>query len=107
MFVPADHYENIKGIQLPVATFDYQECKDLFENETVSTVWFNRDNDNAHLNLVDAFELHLFNSYLIKVSNPNDEYIVDKYGSDPLMGINGSQMEEMILMEKEHNLWEN
>ncbi len=107
VFIPADHYENIKGIQLPVATFDYKECKDLFENETVNTVWFNRDNDSAHLNLADAFELRLFSSYLIKVSNPNDEYIVDKFGGDPTMGINGSQSEEMRLMELEHNLWEN
>ena len=107
VFVPADHYENIKGIQLPVATFDYKECQRLFENEPVAAIWFNQNNDSAHLNLADAFELRLFSSYLIKVSNPNNDYIVDKYGGDPYMGITGSQIEEMQLMEFEHNLWEN
>ena len=107
VFVPADHYENIKGIQLPVATFDYQECEKLFKNELAASIWFNQNNDSAHMNLADAFELRLFSSYLIKVSNPAGEYIVDKYGGDALMGIIGSENEEMKLMNYEHDLWEN
>lgn len=107
IFIPADHPENIKSIQLPIASFDYKECINLFKNASIDAFWFNRNNDSAHLNLADAFELRLFSSYLIKVSNPSDEYLIDKYGGDSYMGIIGSEIEENKLMEIEHNMWEN
>jgi len=69
-------------------------------------LWFNPYNDAEHRNLEHAFELRLFSSYLIKISNPSDEYLVDTYGGDPKTGIMASQWKAFELLEYEHNLWE-
>jgi gliding motility associated protien GldN len=106
IFFPADHPDNIKGIQLHVATFSYDELMNLW-NSNPQAIWYNPANDSEHKSLTDAFELRLFSSYIIKVSNPNDEFIVDTYGGDPKTGIVASQWEAHKLMEFEHNLWEN
>jgi gliding motility associated protien GldN len=106
MFVPADHPDNIKGIEIPIASFSYKELHDQTFKDNPEAIWFNPFNDAEHRNLADAFELRLFSSYIIKVSNPNDEYIVDTYGGDPKVGIMASQWKAFELLEYEHNLWE-
>jgi gliding motility associated protien GldN len=106
VFIPADHPLNITGIQMPVATFSY---KDLVQNvfkDNSKAIWFNVQNDKEHKNLADAFELRLFSSYLIKVSNPSDAYLTDIYGGDQLKGIMASQWAAHEMLEYEHNLWE-
>lgn len=104
IFIPADHPSNIKGIQEPVASFDYRELV-KFLKDNPKAVWFNNQNDAEHKNLADAFELRLFSSYIIKVSNAGDQYLSDLY-KDPETGIMSSQWAAYELLEYEHNLWE-
>ena len=104
--VPADHPDNIKGIEIPIASFSYKELIEKVFPNNPDAIWYNPMNDSEHHNLADAFELRLFSSYIIKVSNPNDEYLTDTYGGDPKTGIMASQWKAFELLEYEHNLWE-
>jgi gliding motility associated protien GldN len=106
MYVPADHASNIKGIQYPIASFTYKElCEKLFKDNP-KAIWFNPENDREHKNLADAFDLRLFSSYIIKVSNAKDAYLTDIYGGDQLKGLRASLWAAYELLEYEHNLWE-
>ncbi len=105
LFIPADHPLNIRGIQDPVASFSYKELMKVFRHDP-RAIWYNPYNDAEHRNYADAFDLRLFSSYLIKISNPSDEYLVDTYGGDQQTGIMASQWKEYELLEFEHNLWE-
>lgn len=104
IFVPADHPDNIRGIQQHVATFDYKKCEPLFK-EDPRAVWINPYNDAENRTLADAFNLRLFSSYIIKVSNPEDQYLVDIYGYGK-QGRIASDIVAQELLEFEHNLWE-
>jgi gliding motility associated protien GldN len=105
LFVPADHPANIRGIQIPVASFRFKDLvKDVFRDNP-NAIWFNSQNDAQHKSLADAFELRLFSSYIIKVSNPDDAYLSDIY-NDQQKGILASQWAAHEILEFEHNLWE-
>ncbi|HVD99942.1 MAG TPA: gliding motility protein GldN [Cytophagaceae bacterium] len=105
LYIPADHPMNEKGIQTPLASFSYKELvENLFENNP-KAIWYNTQNEREHKNLADAFDLRLFSSYIIKVSNPNDSYLADLY-NDQQKGIMVSSWATEELMEYEHNLWE-
>ncbi len=106
MFVPADNPANVKGIQIPIASFEYKELVNKLFKDNPNAIWFNPQNDQQHKNLADAFELRLFSSYIEKVSNPSDAYLVDIYGGDQQKGIMASQWAAHDIMEYEHNLWE-
>jgi len=103
MKIPAE--KNIKGIEIPIATFKYKELVDVFKTDP-RAIWFNSQNDAEHRNLADAFDLRLFSSYLIKVSNPRDQYLADIYTQSPKEAILAAQWKANELMEYEHNLWE-
>lgn len=103
LFIPAKR--NPRGFNQPVATVKFKDLVELFKKDN-RAIWFNRENDSEHRNFADAFELRLFSSYIVKVSNPNDELIVDTYGGDPKAGRYGSEKISNDLMEYEHNLWE-
>lgn len=105
IIIPAGHPDNIRGIQTSVATFKYDDCKTLFANNH-NAIWYNPQNEATHLNLADAFDLRMFSSYIIKVANPDDEYLMDIYGSEK-GGILASQKAAMDFLEFESNLWEN
>lgn len=104
--VPADHPLNIKGIEIPAGSFSYKELVQKVFKNNPNAVWYNPYNDAEHRTLADAFELRLFSSYIIKVSNPADDYLVDIYGGDQWTGIMASQWKSYELLEYEHNLWE-
>ena len=106
LLVPADLPSNIKGIEQVVAAFSYKELVEKVFKDNPKAIWFNVQNDQQHKNLADAFDLRLFSSYITKVSNPNDAYLVDIYGGDQQKGIMASQWAAMELLEFEHNLWE-
>lgn len=106
ILVPADHPQNVKGIEIPVASYEYKELVEKVFKDNPNAVWYNPQNDSEHRNLADAFELRLFSSYIIKVSNPSDAYLVDIYGGDQQKGILASQWAAFELLEYEHNLWE-
>lgn len=101
--IPAE--KNIKGIEIPIATFKYKDLIDIFKNDP-RAIWFNSQNDSEHRNLADAFDLRLFSSYLIKVSNPKDQYLADIYTGTAKQAILAAQWKANELMEYEHNLWE-
>ena len=103
-FIPADHPDNIRGIQVPLFTLDYEDCVTLWKNDP-NAIWFNPYNDSEHLTLQDAFKLELYSSYIIKISNPDNEFIADNFqGRNAIIE---SKNIEFNLMEYESNLWEN
>jgi len=106
LFVPADNPDNIKGIELPIAWFSFKELEEKVFKDNPDAIWYNPANDAEHRSLSDAFELRLFSSYIIKVSNPADEYLVDIYGGNPRVGIMASEWKAYELLEFENNLWE-
>jgi len=105
MKIPADHPDNKKGIEMAVASFEYKELVEKVFKDNPNAIWYNPQNDAQHKSLADAFELRLFSSYIIKVSNPTDAMLQDIYG-DPARGIMASQWAAFELLEYEHNLWE-
>lgn len=106
MLIPADHPQNVKGIEIPVASFEYKELAENVFKDNPNAIWYNPKNEQEHRNLADAFELRLFSSYIIRVSNPMNAYLVDIYGGDQQKGILASQWAAFELLEYEHNLWE-
>jgi gliding motility associated protien GldN len=107
-----------------IATFKFKDLYEYFKKtydesqekgavEDLRAFWYNPQNPRRHVSLADAFELRLFSSRIIKVSNPSDKDIVtivnDEYQNDPQMArkvLYMSQKTEYDLMEFEHNLWE-
>lgn len=105
IYIPADHPLNTKGIQTVVASFSYKELAEKLFKDNPKAIWYNVENDRENKNLADAFDLRLFSSYIIKVSNAQDAYLSDIY-SDEQKGRMASNWSAEKLMEYEHNLWE-
>jgi gliding motility associated protien GldN len=103
LILPAELFET--GIYKPVASFKYKDLVELFRKDP-NAYWFNPQNTREHKNLADAFDLRLFNARLIKVENPEDNFIVDIYDESPAQGIMASKWMENEIIEYEHNLWE-
>ncbi|MEY5049295.1 MAG: putative gldN and/or gldO [Bacteroidota bacterium] len=103
MLIPSEF--NPKGIEEPIGTFKFKDLVEVFKRDP-RAIWFNPQNDSEHRNLVDAFDLRLFSSYIIKLSNPKDEFLVDVYSESQKQGIMSSYWKASDLMEYEHNLWE-
>ncbi|QIX61954.1 gliding motility protein GldN [Hymenobacter lutimineralis] len=104
LLVPSTLASNTSGIEKPIGTFKYSDLVRVFRNNPDKAIWFNPQNDAQHKNLADAFELWLFNSYIVKVSNPNDSRLSDIYGGER-EGILASQQAATDLIEYEYNLW--
>lgn len=104
LLVPSTLSSNAAGIEKPIGTFKYSDLVKVFRNNPDKAIWFNSQNDAQHKNLADAFELWLFNSYIVKVSNPNDARLDEIYGG-PQQGILASQQAASDLIEYEYNLW--
>ncbi len=110
--------------EFTVATFKYSELMTYFRenydksllkgtSEDLRCFWFNPDNPRQHLCLADAFELRLFDSRIIKVSNPEDKYIAEIVKGDfgeqrleeALQVLKSSKKIPYDLIEFEHQLW--
>ncbi|SDY41762.1 type IX secretion system ring subunit PorN/GldN [Hymenobacter psychrophilus] len=104
LLVPSTLSGNTSGIERPIASFKYSDLVRVFRANPDKAIWFNPQNDAQHKNLADAFELWLFNSYIVKVSNPNDSRLDEVYGSQQ-QGILASQQAAADLIEYEYNLW--
>jgi len=104
LLVPATLSANTSGIEKPIGTFKYSDLVRVFRNNPDKAIWFNSQNDAQHKNLADAFELWLFNSYIVKVSNPNDARLDEIYGGQQ-QGVLASQQAASDLIEYEYNLW--
>lgn len=78
-------------------------------NERMRVVWQNRYNPSEGKTFADAFKLRLFHGVIKKVENPDDYTIQKMYeanGRSFTESVFARWEQEMILMEKEHNLWE-
>jgi len=105
IYFPADHPENTRGIQVNIATFSYKDLVDKVFTDNPKAIWINQENDASNKNLADAFELNLFSSYIVKISNGKDQYLSEKYMSE-YKGLLAAQSTAAELMEFEHHLWE-
>lgn len=95
------------GLQQSLGVFSYRDLEKLFRNHPKEAVWFNRYNTAQNKNFGDAFLLRLFHGVLVKVENPDDDFIVDNRSyTTRKEGIIAAEQIELELMEKEHNLWE-
>ena len=115
-------YYDIQGVQLivpgakttttldqSIGWFKYKDLEKLFRNNIPKAVWFNWQNTAQNKNFADAILLRLFHGSIYKVQNPDDETIDDTYranGRPYREGVWAREWTEMMLMEKEHNLWE-
>ncbi|MCA8832262.1 type IX secretion system ring subunit PorN/GldN [Hymenobacter pini] len=104
LLVPSTLSANTSGIEKPIGTFKYSDLVRVFRANPDKAIWFNPQNDAQHKNLADAFELWLFNSYIVKVSNPSDSRLDEIYGGQQ-QGILASQQAAADLIEYEYNLW--
>lgn len=104
LVIPAKRFPST-GLERSLGVFKFKDLVKLFKSKPEYYIWFNPQNTGANLNLVDAFELRLFGSHLIKIANPDNAYLTDIYSKSPKQGIMASQWMEYKLMEEEHNLW--
>ena len=103
IIVPAEQFTT--GVYREVATFKYKDLETLFRSMPNEAIWFNRQNSAEHKNIADAFLLRLFHAPLWKLENPENDAIADVYGEGKRAMV-ASEWQEMMLLEKEHNLWE-
>jgi gliding motility associated protien GldN len=93
----------------PLGWVRYKDLEKVFRNHPKEAVWFNRQNTAENKNFADAFLLRLFKGVIYKIENPDDFTIEDIYrnNSRPYYeSVWAREWSEMMLMEKEHNLWE-
>ena len=95
-----------------VASFKYDDIIKLLRGPyKEKALWYNEQNQGAHINLADALELRLFSAPIIGVSNSQNldirQMYADKIAQDPMSAMILQQQAEMELMEYESNLWEN
>jgi gliding motility associated protien GldN len=105
LIIPPQYFPET-GLLREVGVFRYKDLVELFRSMPQEAIWYNPQNQAAHRNLADAFELRLFNARIVKVGNPQDQFLVDIYNQSPKDGIMASMRIEQQLMEDEHNLWE-
>jgi len=97
------------NVDLYLGWFKYKDLEKVFRNHPEKAVWFNRQNTAQNKNFADAMLLRLFHGTIHKIENPDDETIVDTYranGRPYREAVWASEWAEIMLMEKEHNLWE-
>jgi gliding motility associated protien GldN len=103
LIIPAT--EVATGIEKTVGVFKFKDLEQLFRSMPDRAIWYNRQNTAQHRNMADAFLLRLFSARVVKVSNPQDDWIQD-LAPDLKSALIKSQEEEHKLIEYEHNLWE-
>lgn len=107
-----DGQGNKKQVEKQVAIVRYKEVDKYFralyiESNQKFGRWYNPKNDRRHMCIMDAFELRLFSSRIIRVSNPENQMLADiSDKNNPADELYKAQEAEMELMEFEHNLWE-
>ncbi|MGF1533196.1 MAG: gliding motility protein GldN [Bernardetiaceae bacterium] len=102
--IPAAY--NAAGFEKPLATFSYKDLVLNLFRDNPDAMWYNAQNNRAHLNFEYAFDLRLFAARIVKFDNPNNNMIVDIYGAERPGAIAELQY-QYYLVEYENNLWEN
>lgn len=105
LVIPSD--KNLKGIEQPLASFRYKDLDKLFK-KLPNAKWYNFANRAEDKKLSDAFDLRLFCSRIVKMSNPKDEPIdgMSEYAGNIKASLIASQQAELELVEKENELWD-
>jgi len=106
MYLPADSFYNLTGVEKPVASFRFIDLYNLFKSMPKEAIWFNDSNIAQHKNLGDAFLLRLFKGIIVKIANADDVRVSELYAKSRKDGIMASFKVEQDLMEWEANLWE-
>jgi gliding motility associated protien GldN len=102
-------FDDNRGTYRPLGWFKYKDLEKVFRNNPAKAIWFNRQNTAENKNYADAFLLRFFKGVIYKIENPDDNTIDDVYrnnGRPYYEGVWAREWAEMMLMEKEHNLWE-
>jgi len=102
-------FDNNTGTFKSLGWFKYKDLEKLFRNNIEKAIWFNRQNTAENKNYADAFLLRLFKGVIYKIENPDDFTVEDVYranGRPYYESVWAREWAEMMLMEKEHNLWE-
>ncbi|MBX2964774.1 MAG: gliding motility protein GldN [Cyclobacteriaceae bacterium] len=97
------------GTYRPLGWFKYKDIEKVFRNNPEKAYWFNRQNTAENKNFADAFLLRLFKGTIYKIENPDNDTIEDVYRNNNrpyYESVWAREWAEMMLMEKEHNLWE-
>jgi gliding motility associated protien GldN len=97
------------GFNTSLCWIKYKDIEKVFRAHPEKAIWFNRYNTAQNKNFADAFLLRLFKGTLTKVQNPDDESIAEIFignGRPYREAVMAQEWNEMMLMEKEHNLWE-
>ena len=97
------------GFNTSLCWVRYKDLEKVFRAHPEKAIWFNRYNTAQNKNFADAFLLRLFKGTLTKVQNPDDESIFEIFignGRPYREAVMATEWNEMMLMEKEHNLWE-
>lgn len=102
---------NPAGFEKPVAHFRYDDIVKLFRGPYAKkAIYYNNQNNGAHMNMSDAFELRLFRAPIFKISNSRDmdirQIYSDQLAKDPMSVIVIQQKYEYDLIEYESELWE-
>ena len=99
--------KNLKGIEQPLASFRYRDLDKLFKR-IPNAKWYNFANRAEDKKLSDAFDLRLFCSRIVKMSNPKNEPIegMAEYAGNVKASLIASQQAELDLVEKENELWD-
>ncbi len=107
--IKMEAFDDNTGTFKSLGWFKYKDLEKVFRNNPAKAIWFNRQNTAENKNFADAFLLRLFRGVIDKIENPDDESIEDVYrnnGRPYYEGVWAREWAEMMLMEKEHNLWE-
>lgn len=102
-------FDDNTGTYKSLGWFKYKDLEKIFRNNIEKAIWFNRQNTAENKNYADAFLLRLFKGVIHKIENPDDFTIEDVYranGRPYYESVWAREWAEMMLMEKEHNLWE-
>jgi gliding motility associated protien GldN len=97
--------QNPNGLEIPIASFKYEDVEKLFRSDPKKYIWYNSKNIAQNKNLADAFDLRLFWGRIVKYSNAHDKSFLDMYQGEK-EALTKSLNYEQQLMEIESGFWE-
>jgi hypothetical protein len=100
LFIPADNKRNGYAYDLEVISFEYAAIASTVFAQGPHC-WYRAGNEAASLTLKAAFDQRLFYSYVEKVSNARDEWLVEQYGNQAYIK---GQEQRYALMDLEYSL---
>lgn len=103
VIVPGEY--TYHGLDIVAGVFSFRElCEQVFLKDPEAVLTNFKNPAAPTLNLAYAFDSHLFSSYIIKFSNPQDRYVLDIV-NDPRKAYFEALKEEYELLEKEAVMW--